>query len=155
MKIKLTITFILGLASSLWSTQSITLAWDPSVDTNVTSYSIYWGIRAGIYTSYTNVGTNLTITIPDLPAGTWFFVSTARNDSIGLESDPSNVVWKTIGTNSPPAPLVKSIKISSTIESSNDPLGPWCAEILLPPQDYPLTSSKTFWRSSIQYEINR
>jgi len=151
--VRLYVLLALGWVSSLWSAPLVTLAWDPSPDTNVTSYRIYAGTQVDIYSSVTNAGTNLTVTIIGLAPGTWFFVVTARNDLTGLESDPSNVVWKTIGTNPPPAPPLKSIRISSTLESSNNPLGPWRDEISLMTQELPLPSTQVFWRSRVRYEL--
>ncbi len=70
--------------------QSVSLAWDPSPDTNVVGYILYYGNATGVYSSRVDVGTNTAFTISGLKEGqTNFFVVTAY-DAAGLESDPSN-----------------------------------------------------------------
>lgn len=84
------------LCVSCFGAQSVTLAWDPSVDTNVTSYVLYWGTASGSYTFQTNVGNRTLATVSNMPPATWYFVVTARDDNSLLESDPSNEVFCTI-----------------------------------------------------------
>ncbi len=70
--------------------QSVSLAWDPSPDTNVVGYILYYGNATGVYSSRVDVGTNTAFSISGLKEGqTNFFVVTAY-DVAGLESDPSN-----------------------------------------------------------------
>ena len=72
----------------------VTLAWDRNVETNVVSYSIYWGTNSGQYIRSTNVGNVTTATLANasLPLTNIYFAVTAI-DSNGLESEPSNEVW--------------------------------------------------------------
>lgn len=116
------------LAVSLFAAQSVTLAWDPSVDTSVTSYVLYYGKASSVYGSRLNAGTNLITTVSNLASGTWFFVVTARDDRSSLESDPSNEVWCTVGTNQIVPPVSKFPRVSLNLESARDPLGPWQSE---------------------------
>ena len=82
-------------------TASVTLCWDPSTDSDVTQYCMYYG---GASRNYTNQTVNVTsaftnATITGLTEGaTYYFAATAK-DSLGLESDFSNEVVYTVPTN--------------------------------------------------------
>jgi len=75
---------------------TVTLAWDPSPDTNVVSYYLYSGGTSGFYTNKLNVGNVLLGSIDGLLAGrTYYFTATAANNE-NMESDFSNeVVYNT------------------------------------------------------------
>jgi hypothetical protein len=76
---------------------SVNLAWDPSPDTNVGGYNVYYGPSTGNYTNLVNTGDATNVTISGLLTGsTYYFVATAF-DAAGLESDPSNEVNYTPG----------------------------------------------------------
>src|SRR5258706_15298527 len=102
--------------------QSVTLAWDPSPDTNVISYNVYYGPGTGNYTNLLSLGNTTNATVTGLlEGGTYFFVATAV-DAIGLESDPSNEISYSVpvGTNRPPTidpigPLVISENASMQV----------------------------------------
>src|SRR6266403_1953928 len=44
--------------------QSVSLAWDPSPDTNVIGYAVYYGTVSGTYGSRLDIGPNMTATVP-------------------------------------------------------------------------------------------
>ena len=67
---------------------SIELAWDPSTDSDVAGYKIYYGSVSGVYTSVLDAGNASTCTVTGLGPGTTYFVCTAYTAS-GLESLPS------------------------------------------------------------------
>jgi hypothetical protein len=80
----------------------VTLAWDASPSTGVTNYVLYVSSHPltenNLYTADVaiSVGTNLTTTVTNLNAIT-YFVATAQAD--GVESSPSNLVeWSPDGT---------------------------------------------------------
>src|SRR5690349_5253045 len=107
---KLALRFFVGLAVFSFGVfdsaaqQSVTLLWDPSPDTNIVSYNIYYGPGSGNYTNLVTVGNTTNATVTGLVSGsTYFFVATAVN-AVGLESDPSNEIsyWVPTGTNQPP-----------------------------------------------------
>lgn len=76
--------------------QSVTLAWDPNPEPDVSSYVVYYGTNSRAYPNSTNVGNVTTATVYGLKEGrTHYFAITARNTS-GLESDFSNEVTNAI-----------------------------------------------------------
>ena len=103
--------FFCASAANPTNRASVTLAWDASPEDNRTTtnyfYRVYAGTNAAIATntlaSLTNAyaGTNLSITITNLPPAQWFFVATVFHG--GLESIPSNMASYTVRP-TPPAP---------------------------------------------------
>jgi Fibronectin type III domain len=66
--------------------QSVTLAWDPSLDTNVVGYNVYYWAASQTYTNMINAGNATSATISGLiPGMTYCFVATAYDNS-GEES---------------------------------------------------------------------
>src|SRR5262245_43680854 len=66
--------------------QNVTLAWDRSSETNLTNYTLKYGVSSGNYTGQVAVAANTTTaTVSNLPPGrTYYFVVTARN-TFGME----------------------------------------------------------------------
>jgi hypothetical protein len=82
--------------------ETVTLAWDASVSTNVAGYRVYWGPNSRAYFGVTNAGLVLTQTVVLPHSRRWFFAATAY-DTNGLESDFSNEVsWES----KPTAPVM-------------------------------------------------
>jgi len=114
--------FLVGLmlfASITLADQSVTLAWDPSTDPEVTGAIVYYGNASRNYPYHTNVGNVTRATVNGLQAGlTYYFAVTATN-SYGLESDYSNEVSTSI-----PSDLTNSFPtitaISNVIMWGND-----------------------------------
>src|SRR5437899_9464718 len=74
------------------SDQSVTLAWNPDSETNISNYNLYYGGASGVYTNSVNVGNVTNCTVAGLQsAATYYFAVTADNTS-GLESPPSNEI---------------------------------------------------------------
>lgn len=70
----------------------VTLAWDPSSDTAVTGYKLYWGAQGQEYALLADVGNSTSETVADLQPGiTYYFAATAY-DASGGESTYSNEV---------------------------------------------------------------
>ncbi len=82
---------------------NVTLAWDPSTDSSVVAYNIYYGGLAKTYTNTVSVGNVTTATVSNLMAGrTYYFAATALN-GVGLESDFSAEISYTVPLpNQPP-----------------------------------------------------
>ena len=85
---------------------SMTLQWTAPVTradgtplslADIDGYHIYYGTSAENYSNQLDVadGTAQTVTITDIPVGTYYIVMTTYDDS-GLESDYSSMVIKTI-----------------------------------------------------------
>lgn len=77
------------LTTNMMADQSVTLAWNPSASTNVTTYWVYCGPSTGLYTNRSNAGNAVQYTVTGLKIGwTNYFVVTA---AVGTnESLPSN-----------------------------------------------------------------
>jgi Fibronectin type III domain len=71
------------LASAAFSP---TLNWNPSSDTNVTGYNIYYGTTSHHYTSKVAVGNVTAATIKNLLPGTAYFFAATSQDAAGDES---------------------------------------------------------------------
>jgi hypothetical protein len=92
------ILFFALLHNPVQAAQSVTLAWNPSADTNIAGYKVYYGVASRTYTNVVNVGKATNATIPGLvEATTYYFTATAYN-ILGLESDFSNEASYTIPT---------------------------------------------------------
>src|ERR1017187_1488143 len=75
---------------------SVTLAWNPSISTNIVGYNVYYGLASGVYSSVKSVtGSNTTIT--GLAAGTTYYFAATAVDALGVESPFSNETSYTTG----------------------------------------------------------
>jgi hypothetical protein len=75
---------------------SVTLAWNPSISTNVVGYNVYYGLASGVYGSVKSVtGSNTTMT--GLAAGTTYYFAATVVDALGVESPFSNETSYTTG----------------------------------------------------------
>jgi hypothetical protein len=97
---KLLAAFVLILAvtqfQALGQNQSVVLVWNPSLDTNVVGYNIYYGTVSGEYTNELVLGNVSTATLTGLTAGTtYYFVATATGAD-GVESPFSNETAYTV-----------------------------------------------------------
>jgi Fibronectin type III domain len=82
------LTLLAGLAGT--QAASVSLTWNPSSDTNVTGYNIYYGTSSGDYTTEINVGNISVITISNLTAGMTYYFAVTAFDAVGDESFFSN-----------------------------------------------------------------
>jgi uncharacterized repeat protein (TIGR02543 family) len=71
--------------------QSVTLAWDANLESNLAGYKLYYGGASRSYTNVVNVGTALSAPLNLLEGGTYYFAVTAVNTQ-GAESDYSTEV---------------------------------------------------------------
>jgi hypothetical protein len=76
--------------------QSVTLAWSPSVSTDVVAgYFLYYGIAMGNYTGQIDAGLTMSAVVPNLQPGVTYFFATTAYTSSGEESGYSNeIVWQ-------------------------------------------------------------
>jgi Fibronectin type III domain len=81
---------VFRLSASNAPPQSVTLAWDPSLGTDViANYNVYYGVARATYTNVVAAGTNTTVSISNLVAGTAYYFAATAVDTFGLESDYS------------------------------------------------------------------
>ena len=71
---------------------SIPLAWNPSVNPNVTGYKIYYGVASGVYTSSVDVSNVTNATITGLSQNTAYYFATKSYDVVGDSSPFSNEI---------------------------------------------------------------
>jgi hypothetical protein len=92
LKGELFLVLALFCSHSAFALQKVTLAWNPSPDTNVTGYYIYYGVASGHYTGRVSVAkTNAGAITGLLEATTYFFSLTAHN-AAGVESAPAGEI---------------------------------------------------------------
>lgn len=70
--------------------RNLTLAWNPSTDSSVVGYNLYYGTSSGDYTSKITVGNVTTATVSNLVAGTTYYFSATAYNANGVESNFSN-----------------------------------------------------------------
>jgi hypothetical protein len=80
--------FMPGLARAF----SLTLAWDPNTETDLTGYKIYIGYAPQKYSWIVDVGNRTNGTIADLVAGTTYYFTLTAYNSKGHESGFSNEI---------------------------------------------------------------
>lgn len=80
------------LASTSVSAQSVSLAWDASVDPTVTGYVVKWGTSPETYTSSITVGNRTSWTVTGLNPDQKYFFAVTSYAATGLYSVPSNEV---------------------------------------------------------------
>lgn len=92
-----TILLLLAVpAVALAQYNSVTLAWDPNTESDLSGYVVYWGTSSGTYGSSQDVGNVTQYTVNGLEElRTYYFVVRAYNTQ-GLYSAPSGEVSKLI-----------------------------------------------------------
>ena len=93
-------------------TRSVSLAWDPSPDSTVTGYRIWYGPASATYTNSVTLGNVTNATVTGLICGHRYFMAATAFDATGLESDFSNEISVSL-----PCPLtirVERFAISAT-----------------------------------------
>jgi hypothetical protein len=107
--------------------QSVTLAWDPSLDPTIAGYRLYDGTSSGVYTQQIEVGNTTATLVSNLADGqTYFFAVTAYN-AAGAESIPSNEVSYTA-----PSSLATSIGVAAAAPSTSTKAEPATARARTP-----------------------
>jgi len=110
------------LALLLWALpvsaqETITVAWDPSPDPDVTGYTLYAGSQSGTYTASQDVGNHTQRTMT-LPPGTFYFAVQSYN-AYGMSSDLTNEVSTTIAATPPPVPTWQAVFHNTTTGQLN------------------------------------
>jgi hypothetical protein len=81
-----------ALAATPAPAQGTSLAWDPSPDSNVIGYNVYYGTTSGDYSSMTSVQNITSTTISNLTAGKTYYFAVTAFDANGVESTFSNEI---------------------------------------------------------------
>ena len=103
------------------SSASLRLFWEPSPDSNVVGYAVYYGSVGTLTTNRSDAGNTTNALVSSLqPGWTYFFYVTAC-DSVRNESDPSNVINYTVpsSTNSNTVPSLGTLANQSVTATSN------------------------------------
>ena len=75
---------------SVLANESVTLAWLPSISTDVAGYKIYYGTASQTYTSMIAVGKVTNLTIPNLIGGQVYYFVVKSYDLFGFTSQLSS-----------------------------------------------------------------
>ncbi len=70
----------------------LTLAWDPSADSIIAGYKVYYGTSTGSYQAVIDVGNSTTCTISDIQDGKTYYFAVTSYDATGIESGYSNEI---------------------------------------------------------------
>lgn len=71
---------------------TVTLAWDPNIESDLAGYKMHRGIVSGVYTDTADVGNVIEFTTGNLNDGTLYFFAVTAYDTTGNESLFSNEV---------------------------------------------------------------
>ena len=129
-------------------TSRVTLAWEPSPDTNATGYNLYWGTNGSrSYTTVTNVGAVTNVTVRMYRTTNW--IAATAYDSWGLESDYSTELVYLVPR--PPANtntnVVIRVECAGWLEGSQD-LVCWVSWPNPSTQTNP-SAPRMFWRNGM------
>lgn len=111
---------ILGLMTAVWliagvSDAEVTLAWDPSPDTNVSGYVVYQGLQSGRYTSSNALpGLVTNAVISGLETGVVYFFAVTAYSADGGQSEFSSELVLTNLMDVPP-PIVPPVSTQDTV----------------------------------------
>ena len=90
--------FLCASRSPLQADQNVTLAWAPSISTDVVGYRIYYGTTSGDYTGLFDIGNTNAVTISRLVDGVTYYFAATSIDGAGNESPFSNEAVYTVPT---------------------------------------------------------
>ncbi|HZV34876.1 MAG TPA: fibronectin type III domain-containing protein [Verrucomicrobiae bacterium] len=77
------------MASAQQSGQKFILTWNPSTDSTVVGYVVYYGTNSSNYNTRVDVGTNLTYAITNLQPGLTYYFAVTDYNALTNESAPS------------------------------------------------------------------
>ena len=80
-----------GIALSAVSS-AITLSWNENPEPDVNNYRLTYGTSSGNLNTEVNAGSNLSVTLDSLQAGTLYYFAVAAVNSAGQRSQPSAVI---------------------------------------------------------------
>lgn len=74
----------------VWANESVTLAWVPSISTDVAGYNIYYGTASHSYSNMVAAGNTNRVTLSGLTPGVTYYFAATTVDVLGNESGFSN-----------------------------------------------------------------
>jgi hypothetical protein len=83
------------------SAANLKLAWDPSPDTSVAGYRLYYGTSGGSYTNIVDAGNRTDYNVTGLNAGTTYYFAATAYTGTGDESTFSNETFYTTSGSAP------------------------------------------------------
>ena len=86
---------------ALATTTSVTLAWNPGIDSTIAGYNIYYGGVSHIYTNKISVGKATSVTISGLIQGTIYYFAATTYSTSGVESALSSELAYLVPANVP------------------------------------------------------
>ena len=95
---------------------SLSIAWDPSPDADVTNYVVSYGTQSGVYTDSLNVGNQTVWTFTALADGQVYYLVVQAQNAAGLGAYSSEVN----GVASSSAPLPCAFSVSPLVASVTD-----------------------------------
>ena len=91
------IVFIAILTASPTWAGTVTLTWDPNIESDMAGYKVYHGTASGSYTMALNAGNVTQYTVNNLTDGQTYYFAVTAYDTSGNESGYSNEVSTLIG----------------------------------------------------------
>ena len=89
-------TWMFAVTLVAWSmpaaAASLSIAWDPNPEPNVSGYLLHYGIEPGVYSDVIDVGSRTSFTIPDLAVGRRYYVAVKAYTGDGVSSTFSTEV---------------------------------------------------------------
>lgn len=108
-RLVLLLFFLTGTAQA----GSVTVAWDPNVESDLAGYIVSWGTQPGLYTQSRDVGNVVAAPVDELASGTRYYFAVQAYNTSGLTSAYSEEVTALVPAAAPVAPTVTSITPSS------------------------------------------
>ncbi len=96
----------------IFAAQDAMLTWNPSTDSRVTGYNVYYGSTSGVYTNIISVGSVTNVAVAGLAAGNTYYFAVTGRDAAGTESSFSSEVSYSV-----PSPAVLSM---NTVKSQGN-----------------------------------
>jgi uncharacterized protein YqjF (DUF2071 family) len=98
-------TLLFSLAIPLaWGSSSVTLAWDPNIESNLAGYKVHYGAASGLYTNSVDAGSITTNRVTGLVDGVMYYFAVTAYNTDGQESDYSaEISYRTGLANQPPS----------------------------------------------------
>src|SRR5712671_3197936 len=103
--------------------QNVTLAWDPTPDTSVVGYLVYYGLAGGSSTNSLDAASQTTATVSNLTAGATEFIYVTAYNAQRVQSLPSNLINYTIPVANTPPTISSVAKRTSNEDATTGAIG--------------------------------